>query len=474
MTRTSRPRTLSSRRWITGVTLTMTLSLIAAISSSGPSSEEEPRAGEIVHSNAHGMVGTIITAGTIDTDNPFFRDLGTNGRTCFTCHRPAQGWTITPTDVRRRFEQTGGLDPIFRTNDGSNCEGADVTTVDDRRSAFSLLLRRGVIRVGLDVPAGAEFEIVDVDDPYGCRALLSSVSMYRRPLPTTNLKFLSAVMWDGRDTLPRTSIRESLVTQAGKATVGHAQGGMPPLSELRAIVDFEMGISTAQTRDWLAGRLTIARGDGGPRPIVRQPFCLGINDPLGMLPALPGACAAATGVTPNAFTLFDEWGTERSGARAAIARGEAIFNTRQFVIDKVPGLNAVASDPVSGPLAGGTCSVCHDTPNAGNHSVAMALNIGIADPSRRMPDLPLYALRKLSTGDIVLTTDPGRAMVTGRWNDVGKFKGPVLRALAARAPYFHDGSAADLEEVIAFYNTRFKVQFTAQEKADLMAFLRAL
>jgi cytochrome c peroxidase len=104
----------------------------------------------------------------------------------------------------------------------------------------------------------------------------------------------------------------------------------------------------------------------------------------------------------------------------------------------------------------------------------MALNIGVADPSRRAPDLPLYTLRHRITGDIVQTTDPGRAMVTGRWNDIGKFKGPVLRALAARAPFFHDGSAMTLADVIAFYETRFRIGFTDQEKADLLAFLKAL
>ena len=81
-----------------------------------------------------------------------------------------------------------------------------------------------------------------------------------------------------------------------------------------------------------------------------------------------------------------------------------------------------------------SASVCHDTPNGGNHPVATALNIGIADPSRRTPDLPLYTLRNVITGELAQTTDPGRAMVTGKWRDVGKFKGPILRRLAARPP----------------------------------------
>ncbi len=65
-------------------------------------------------------------------------------------------------------------------------------------------------------------------------------------------------------------------------------------------------------------------------------------------------------------------------------------------------------------------------------------------------------------------------MITGKWADIGKFKGPILRALAARAPYFHNGSAATLEEVVEFYETRFNIGLTAREIADLVAFLRAL
>jgi cytochrome c peroxidase len=101
------------------------------------------------------------------------------------------------------------------------------------------------------------------------------------------------------------------------------------------------------------------------------------------------------------------------------------------------------------------------------------LNIGVADPVRASY-LPVYRLRNLETHDKVNTTDPGRAMITGRWADIGKFKGPILRTLAARAPYFHNGSAMTLEEVIDFYDVRFNIGLTNQERADLAAFLRAL
>jgi cytochrome c peroxidase len=153
-----------------------------------------------------------------------------------------------------------------------------------------------------------------------------------------------------------------------------------------------------------------------------------------------------------------------------VARGQALFDTRPITISGVGGLN----DATGLPSMTGTCTTCHNTPNVGNHSVAAPLNIGIADAIRRTPDLPLYTLRRRADGATVQTTDPGRALSTGKWADIGKVKGPVLRGLAARAPYFHNGSAASLDAAVDFYNLRFNIGFTPQEHADLVAFLRSL
>jgi cytochrome c peroxidase len=122
----------------------------------------------------------------------------------------------------------------------------------------------------------------------------------------------------------------------------------------------------------------------------------------------------------------------------------------------------------------GTCTTCHDTPNVGNHSIGLPLDLGLADGSRRTADLPLYMLENKTTGATVETTGPGRALITGKWIDIGKFEGPILRGLAARPPYFHNGSAATLTDVIDFYNVRFAIGFTAAEQADLLAFLQSL
>jgi cytochrome c peroxidase len=98
----------------------------------------------------------------------------------------------------------------------------------------------------------------------------------------------------------------------------------------------------------------------------------------------------------------------------------------------------------------GTCTTCHTTPNVGNHLVVAALDIRITDASRRTSDQPLYRLRNAATLAVPETTDPGRALITGTWADMGKVKGPLLRALAARAPYFHNRSAAILDAVVEF------------------------
>jgi cytochrome c peroxidase len=109
----------------------------------------------------------------------------------------------------------------------------------------------------------------------------------------------------------------------------------------------------------------------------------------------------------------------------------------------------------------------------GNHSVKAPLDIGLTAPDVA-PYLPVYTLRNLKTGDTVQTTDPGRALITGQWRDVNRFKGPILRGLASRAPYFHNGSAATLRDAVEFYDKRFGIGLSAAEVSDLVVFLSSL
>ncbi len=113
------------------------------------------------------------------------------------------------------------------------------------------------------------------------------------------------------------------------------------------------------------------------------------------------------------------------------------------------------------------------------------MNIGIADagannpPALDISGLPVFTLKCTQEGNPLqgqtfVVTDPGRALISGQCKDIGRLKGPILRGLAARAPYFHNGSAATLLDVVKFYDERFKLKFTAQQKEDLVNFLKTL
>jgi cytochrome c peroxidase len=423
--------------------------------------------------NADGKVQTYSTAGTVKRSNAFFKDLGSNGRSCASCHQPGDGWSVTPASIQKRFKKTAGTDPIFRTNDGSNSPEAAVGSLDERAIAYRLLLKAGVFRVGLTIPAGAEFELLEADDPYGfvsAGTATPELSLFRRPLPAANLKFASAVMWDGRESEAGGTIAEHLARQATAATTGHAQGNSLAEDQRHAIVDFETGLFTTQVFDRSAKSLTTSKVPGSPRKLAKRAFVIGENAPYQEGTANPG-------FDPRVFQLFDAWigRGDPSGKdpKAAIARGQEIFNTRTFTIKGVAGLN---DDPRFGspPTLTATCSTCHNTREVGSSSLPLYFNTGVSDGARRTRDVPLYTLRKKATGETLTTTDPGRAMITGFWKDVGRFKVPTLRGLAARPPYFHNGQATTLGDVVGFYNGRFGLDLNNREWRDLIAFLAAL
>jgi cytochrome c peroxidase len=436
-----------------------------------------------VDRDASGAVSTFQPGGaTFPANNAFFQDLGTNGRTCFTCHQPQSGWTVGAADVAARFAASAGTDPIFRLVDGATCPSADVSTPAAKRRAYALLIDKGLIRIGLPMPAGAHFEVVAVNDPYSCTTnpvtgLTSPtsgiLSMYRRPLPSTNLGFLSTIMWDGREA--------SLASQAKDATLGHAQANVAPSDPQQAqIVAFESGIFTAQEIDSKAGSLHGDGATGGAVSLSLQlsKFFIGVNDPIHPPPN--------TQFDPNIFDVFRPWlGLRGDGdyaqQRQSIARGEEVFNTTKINITKVGGLN----DALNIESIPGFCGTCHDTPDVGDHSVKAPLNIGVADAGAKSPPaldisgLPVFTLRCTDTssplaGQTFVVTDPGRALISNTCEDIGKVKGPILRGLAARAPYFHNGSAATLLDVVNFYDQRFGIGFTKQQRQDLVNFLNAL
>ncbi|HKC64965.1 MAG TPA: hypothetical protein VKB86_15080, partial [Pyrinomonadaceae bacterium] len=121
-----------------------------------------------------------------------------------------------------------------------------------------------------------------------------------------------------------------------------------------------------------------------------------------------------------------------------------------------------------------SCNACHNSVNDGTNISNRLFDVRTASAEARTPDLPLYTFRNKKTGETIQLTDAGFGNITGKWDDLGLFKTPTLRGLAARAPYFHNGIARTLEDVVRHYEKLFGFEFTDQERADLVAFLNAL
>ncbi len=164
------------------------------------------------------------------------------------------------------------------------------------------------------------------------------------------------------------------------------------------------------------------------------------------------------------------------------------------------------------------CMSCHNAPNVFNNTagveplgtdglnpefpvpaphVGRNFNIGVSERNRHnlrftlpMPDgsfetivLPL-ANEDGSMNMHPVTFDIGLAATTGRSIDIGRFKVPQLRRISQLAPYFHDNSAATLEEVVDYFNgphynnsvdgRRRPIHLTPKQRQDLLAFLYIL
>src|SRR5947209_3819526 len=268
--------------------------------------------------NSTGFSATYSNTGRVNLSGAFFQSLGTNGRSCGTCHQPSDGFGLTPGNAQLRYLLTHGKDPLFAQIDAGTCPTGPLDN--------SLVLKSGLIRVGLTLPtANMQYTITAVEDPYGCAITTDSqeqqtISVYRRPLPSTNLRFLSTVMFDGRESSafplnnPQTyaaNLNTDLTQQAIDATLGHAQGIQPPTADqLQDIVSFEMSLNSAQLADFRGGDLS--RGaNGGPKFLSAQRYYPGINDSLGGDPE-------GNAFSPTAFTIFASYHNSRNQQQASI------------------------------------------------------------------------------------------------------------------------------------------------------------
>jgi len=246
---------------------------------------------------------------------------------------------MNPEFAQSLFDLTKGLDPLFATVDGANSPTADMSTLEARTQNTSMLREKGLFRISLKMPANAEFTIDAVDDPYRF-ANATEISAFRRPLPASNLRFLSTVMWDGREALTTGSVATALRSQVKDAVIGHMQALYPPTEQqITQIVDFEMSLFTTQIFDSVAGSLDTGRVHAGPETLLNLPFVRGIN-------RMDKGNRRLVAPSRKAFGIFVPWREAPEGqspraspSQQAIARGEQLFNRRPFAISGVPGFN---------------------------------------------------------------------------------------------------------------------------------------
>jgi len=466
----------------------------------------EPGAGgmlgaELQFDDARGRLGIVNASGPVNTKgHPFFELLGTNGRACVTCHQPGNAMTISVASIRERWSATQGKDPLFAAVDGSNCPDLP----QEKESSHSLLLNRGLIRLAIPWPpekGKPEFSIEVVSDPTGCNTSAGyglhsahpAVSVFRRPRMAANLKYVTnphpqfALKLGGlADLDPETGepvsmnfmadAREpSLKSQARNAVLQHEQGKESvPDATLERLVEFERQIYAAQIVDAKAGDLAEAGGPPalGPRAMAEhRTGVLGDND------------------YDPVFQLFDAWKQPGQSAqaefRASVARGNDIFMFRQFWLRDATHINSIG---LGNPLKR-TCATCHNAQMTGQDLSAGWVDLGTTNyPTWTEPpfysesrELPVFKITcdkdappHPYLGRVIYTSDPGRALISGRCIDVGSIVMQQFRGLAARAPYFSNGSMKSLRELVDFYDRRFDMKLTELEKQDLVNFLGVL
>jgi len=466
----------------------------------------EPGSGAILpefdaFDSVEGTLGVLNASGPVKTEgHPFFTPLGTNGRACVNCHQPTYGMSVSVAGLQERWRSTDGKDPVFAAFDGQNCPGLP----QDQQSSHSLLLKRGLFRIPLSwpprnadgSPKPVEFTIEVVRDPaacntsgqFGLHSADPTISVYRRPRPAANLKYVisgarpidlktgTLADVDPETGKPvsmnlMTDAREAtLKTQALSAIMGHEQARTPPSREqLEKIVEFESQVYVAQQAHIFGGPLVAAGGPPTLGVAALRDHPAGVADDASREPV---------------FGLFTAWkGTDY--IRASAARGADIFMHRQFWLRDAAHINNAGS---GNPLKG-ACATCHNAPMTGQDLSAGWVDAGTTNfPTWTEPptwaessELPVFKVTCARDADphpylgrVIYTTDPGRALISGKCADVGSIVMQQLRGLAARAPYFANGSAKTLRDVVDFYDRRFDMKLTSDEKDDLVTFLGIL
>jgi len=355
------------------------------------------------------------------------RDLGANGRACADCHMPSEAFQLSPSVARSRLEalmakranNKNADDPLFRPVDAD-----DFRENGDAASDFSNVVENGLVRVTMPLPANVQM----IDPATGQPTADRSVDLWRAVIPVFNVAITGP---DGRLPIwPPGSPRVSIMGQDPNGP--NRQGG------------YQHDARFATLQEQARGAL-VAHAQATVEP------------PAQMLDDLA------------AFqqTLFSSPGVERL-ADAILSGGP--------VVDPDPELNELEQQ---GKIVfNRACATCHGGsthPSTSTPETAMARPIGIRYhniqtacprpaidgfapcPPRLARNARTYRITLADgTFQTVTTSDPGRLLLTGQPGDLGVMDATQLRGISRTAPYFHNNSAATLEEVLDHYDAFFR------------------
>jgi cytochrome c peroxidase len=395
--------------------------------------------------------------------------LGGNGRACSDCHLPSDGFQLSPAAAKARFEALQAArehnknadDPLFRPVDAD-----DFRLNGDAAGDFSNLVENGLIRVTMPLPPNVRL----IDPATGQPSDETSVDLWRAVMPVFNVAITGpdgvAPVWPPG--APRIPIMETdpngpnrrggyqhdarfgtLEEQARGALFAHAQVSVePPARMLDDLAAFQRTLFSSPGVELLAGAI---RSNTTPFP-----------DPDPELDELEQqgkavfarSCAQCHGGTLHPSTSTPE---------VLIVRPIVRYHNIQTACPR-PATDGYAPCP----------------PRLGRN--ARTYRITRAD----------------GTFQFATTSDPGRMLLTGQPADLGVMDNTQLRGISLTAPYFHNNSAATLEEVLDHYDAFFRRVarlnpppnlppilssngqvvdrgfVTAEERAALLAYLRKL
>ena len=390
-------------------------------------------------------IDTSICRGKANFHDRTLAGLGGNGRACSDCHMDSENFQLSPAAAQQRLAQmtsTGVDDPLFRAIDADDFRVNGAAAHD-----FTNLTQNGLVRVTLPLPANVK--LLDCGAKVPCPA---------SALPTTET---AADVWravpsifdanitgpDGaapawpRGPNPNGGYQldgrfDTLQAQALSALRNHAgTRNDPPASFLDDLAAFQntqfSAPSVKALSDAIAAHTTPLPD---PDPVLDSLEAMG----KGVFNRACAQCHGNMGGHPSGSTPIQQ-GTP--GTPTAIARYHDIATTCPRPVDTVNPPRFVFAP----------CSASQ-MENVRTYEIT---NSGAPPSGTACGGAPQPACVTRIT-----TSDPGRLLLTGYPvagppGDIQHFDIPSLRGIARTAPYFHNNTAATLEEVLEHYKQLF-------------------